>query len=99
MRTNKELEEMRREMDKLDDDTEDAADAFEELGDEAEKAGDKLSAMKVATGNLISDGVGMLVDGVKDAASWMLSLDDATEEYRVSQSKLKAAFTANGKSV
>lgn len=98
-RTSKELEEMRREMDRLDDDTEDAADAFEELGDEADKAGDKLSAMKVATGNLIADGVGVLADGIKDAASWMINLDDATEDYRISQGKLEATYKASGKSV
>lgn len=88
-----------RDLDRLADEAESADNAFEELGDGAEKAGDKLSAMKVATGNLIADGVGILVDGVRDAASWMINLDDATEDYRVSQSKLEATYKASGKSV
>lgn len=94
-----EFDDLIKDLDKIADEAENADDAFEELGDEADKAGDKLSAMKVATGNLIADGVGVLADDIKDAASWMINLDDATEDYRINQGKLEAAYKASGKSV
>lgn len=97
-KTSNELSDIRSQMEKLDDSTEDAADAMEDLGEKSEKASGKLDTMKVAAGNLLSQGVSTLLGGIKDAAMEIINLDEATEDYRINQGKLEAAYTATGKS-
>lgn len=73
-----------------------AGDGMEDLGGRAEDTGGKLSAMTVAMGNLIADGVKAAASAVGDLVSSLLNLDEATEEYRAAQGKLQTAYEAAG---
>ena len=46
--------------------------------------------------NLLTKGFDLLIGAAKSLASYVWNLDDATEEYRVSQTKLNATFQTNG---
>lgn len=46
--------------------------------------------------NLLTKGFDLLIGAAKSLASYVWNLDEATEEYRVSQTKLNAAFQSNG---
>lgn len=87
-----ELGKVEKELDDTADSTDDAGDAMDDLGDAADDAGNKFSALTVAAGNLISQGISTVISGVKDLASTLWDMDDATEEYRESQARLNAAF-------
>lgn len=96
---NADLNKMRAELGKVEkgldgtaDSTDEAGDAMDDLGDAADDAGNKFSALTVAAGNLISQGISTVISGVKDLASTLWDMDDATEEYRESQARLNAAF-------
>ena len=96
---NADLNKMRAELGKVEkgldgtaDSTDEAGDAMDDLGDAADDAGNKFSALTVAAGNLISQGISTVISGVKDLASTLWDMDDATEESRESQARLNAAF-------
>lgn len=81
----------------------DAAAGAEELGDSMEDAtsgvnrmGGGLSSVGVAVGNLMSSAVQAALEGLRDLASALWNLDEATEEYRAAQGKLNTAFEAAG---
>lgn len=79
-----------------------AADGIKDVGDESRSAGDDLDAFAqkmaqaVAAGNLMADIAGGVWDTIKQFASAVWNLDEATEEYRVAQGKLNTAFQAAG---
>lgn len=81
-----------------------------DLEEAAEDAGDSLEDTDGPTGSLagglsglagVAAGAAMaigekLVDAAIDAAKWIWSLDEATEEYRVAMGKLNTAYEATG---
>lgn len=81
-----------------------------DLEEAAEDAGDSLEDTDGPTGSLagglsglagVAAGAAMaigetLVDAAIDAAKWIWSLDEATEEYRVAMGKLNTAYEASG---
>ena len=100
---NADLNKMRAELGKVEkgldgtaDSTDEAGDAMDDLGDAADDAGNKFSALTVAAGNLISQGISTVISGVKDLASTLWNMDDATEDYRRAQGRLETAFEAAG---
>lgn len=98
-KTSKEMDGVRKAMDKLGDETDDAEQAFDDLGDAVEKSSGKFDTFKVAAGNLAARGVETIVSGIGSAVNALVSLDEATEEYRVAQGKLQTAFEASGYSL
>ena len=81
----------------------DASAGAEALGDSMEDASSGVSQMReglssvgVAIGNLMSSAVQAALEGLKELASALWNLDEATEEYRVAQGKLNTAFEAAG---
>ena len=83
-------------LDKLENATDDADNALEDLGDSADSAGSKLSAMTVAMGNLISNGIQAAVSAVSNLVSSIWNLDESTEEFRQAQGRLNTAFENAG---
>lgn len=81
-----------------------------DLEEAAEDAGDSLEDTDGPTGSLASGLSGLagvaagaamaigekLVDAAIEAAKWVWSLDEATEEYRVAMGKLNTAYEATG---
>lgn len=90
------LNKVESELDGTADSTNDASEAMDDLGDAADNTGDKFSTLRVAAGNLIAQGISTLISGVKDAASALWNMDEATEEYRRAQGRLETAFEAAG---
>lgn len=80
----------------------DVQDALDSTGEGSSSFLGKISSLfsgaagDIAKGNLLSGVVSGLWDGVKGFASSVWSLDEATEEYRVSQGKLNTAFQSAG---
>lgn len=75
-----------------------AADETKDLGDAAKNSGEGYTVMKDALGNLVSQGITRVVDGVKNAISSIAGLADETREYRAEMGKLTTAFDAAGHS-
>lgn len=91
-----ELGKVEKELDDTADSTDDAGDAMNDLGDAADNASGKFGSLTVAAGNLISQGISAVIGGVKDLASTLWGMDEATEEYRRAQGRLETAFEAAG---
>lgn len=85
-----------RAMDGLDDATDDVADAMDKAGDAAKRSEGKFSAATVAIGSLIASAVQTAVSALANLVSSLVNLDEATEEYRIAQGKLNAAYEAAG---
>lgn len=83
-------------MEQSDESTEDLSDSMDDAGDASEGLGEQFSALTVAAGNLISDGIETLLDAVKNLASTVWNMDEATEEYRQAQGRLNTAFETAG---
>lgn len=98
-KTENELKRTKDTMEKLEDGTEEAGDAFDDLGDAAGKVGKNFNKFEVAAGNLISGVISGMAGAIKDVAGEIFNLDEATEEYRVAQGKLKTAFEVSGYSM
>lgn len=86
------------EIDGLDDEAKKAGDGMKELGDGAKEAADGVSAVDVALGTFIADGVSALISSISDAIGSLMGLADATREYREDMAKLETAFTTSGHS-
>lgn len=76
-----------------------------EMDEAAESTEDTTSGFKSFTGsigesvvkaNLITKGLSLIGNAAKSLASYVWNLDEATEEYRVSQTKLNATFKTAG---
>lgn len=67
------------------------ADVLNDVGDEAEDAGDGFTVLKGAVANFAGNVMSSLVGSLKDAATNLLGLGEATREYRGQMSKLEAA--------
>ena len=82
---------------------------FEEIGESAEDAAkstdiasggidgliDKMQGA-IIKGELMAKAIGGIFEVVKNLATWVFTLDNATEEYRVAQGKLNTAFKTAG---
>ncbi len=73
--------------------------ALTKLDGSAQKPAKSISALTVAMGSLISSGLQKVGAIIGEAASAIVNLDKATEEYRIAQGKLNTAFESAGKSV
>lgn len=98
-KTENQIKDARQAMEKLENSADDAEDAFEDLGEAAEKSGKRFDKFQVAAGNLISGAVEGMAGALADVAAEIYNLDEATEEYREAQGKLKTAFESGGYSV
>ena len=70
-------------------------DGMEDSGKASKSFADNL-ASTIVKANLLTKGFDLLIGAAKSLASYVWNLDDATEEFRVSQTKLNAAFQSNG---
>lgn len=79
------LNRMESELEDITSESKQAENALENLGNEADGLGGKLSggfsAAKVAIGNLISDGIQMAIEGIKNLASEALSAADSLTKF------------------
>ena len=91
--------------DSLDDARENAEDFSDDLEDLNENADEGAGGMKsffdsiaggVMVGQLAAQGIGFLIGKVAELIDWVWNLDEATEEYRIAQGKLNAAFESAG---
>lgn len=98
-KTANEIDGTRKAMDKLEDDTADAAGAFEDLEEQAGKTSEKFGAFSAAAGNLIASGIKGIASGIANVAATVWNMDEATEEYRVAQGRLVTAFESSGYTV
>lgn len=90
------LNRMQTQLGTLNGDLDDTSDSLDEAADASEGLGEQFSALTVAAGNLISDGIETLLDAVKNLASTVWNMDEATEEYRQAQGRLNTAFETAG---
>ena len=67
------------------------ADVLNNVGDEAEEAGDGFTVLKGAVANFAGNVMSSLVGSLKDAATNLLGLGEATREYRDQMNKLESA--------
>ena len=89
---------IKKKLDGVGDEAEDAADKLDDLGDSASKSGKGFGIADVAIGNFISNGVTQLVGKVGEAISSLIALADETREYREDMAKLETAFKTAGHS-
>lgn len=79
------LNRMEAELEDITSESKQAENALEKLGNEADSIGGKMSggfsAAKVAIGNLISDGIQMAIEGIKNLASEALSAADSLTKF------------------
>lgn len=86
-------------LDDLDDNLDDLDDDLDDLDDSADNASDSFGGMsEVVVGAARAMGE-MLVSAAIDAVKWIMSLDEATEEYRAEMGKLETAFKHAGYSM
>lgn len=77
-------------------------DGLKETANQSEKASGGFTGLtesltgSILKSNLLTKGFDLLIGAAKSLASYVWNLDEATEEYRVSQTKLNAAFQSNG---
>lgn len=76
----------------------DVGDALNDAGEASGGFGNSIAG-GILQGNLMTDVVRGLWDGVKQLASTVWNMDEATEEYRVAQGKLNTAFQTAGYSI
>lgn len=85
----------------------DYADALRDVQDALDGAGKSSGSTSlldsiaggVLKGNLMTNAASAVINGVKQLASAVWNMDEATEEYRIAQGKLNTAFQAAGYSV
>lgn len=83
------------------------ADALRDVQDALDGAGKSSGSTSlldsiaggVLKGNLMTNAASAVINGVKQLASAVWNMDEATEEYRIAQGKLNTAFQAAGYSV
>lgn len=90
-----ELSKAEKEADSLKSEMDDLADRMEDAGDSSDDLGQTMANAMVKA-DLFSKGLSLLGEAAMSLASYIWNLDDATEEYRVSQTKLNAAFSTAG---
>lgn len=66
------VEDTNKELKDADPKTKAAKEALDDLADAADKSSDGFTVMKGAISNLVSDGIGLLIDGVKEASKYVL---------------------------
>lgn len=76
--------------------------ALDETDDSADMASGGIDGLidkmqgAIIKGELMAKAIGGIFEVVKNLATWVFTLDNATEEYRVSQGKLNTAFKTAG---
>lgn len=92
-------------LDEAGDSVGDYSEKIDSLGESAENSSGSIDSLSssiaggVVAGKLAADSVEFLIGKIGDLVQWVLSLDSATEEYRVAQGKLNTAFEAAGLNV
>lgn len=77
-------------------------DGLKETANQSEKASGGFTGLtesltgSILKANLLTKGFDLLIGAAKSLASYVWNLDEATEEFRVSQTKLNATFQTNG---
>lgn len=77
-------------------------DGLKETANQSENASGGFTSLtssltgSILKADLLTKGFDLLIGAAKSLASYVWNLDEATEEYRVSQTKLNAAFQSNG---
>lgn len=80
----------------------DLGDGLKETANQSENASGGFTSLtssltgSILKADLLTKGFDLLIGAAKSLASYVWNLDEATEEYRVSQTKLNAAFQSNG---
>lgn len=83
-------------IEKVDDAAGDAGPGLGSLEDFAQGAADSLGLTDLAAAGVAATLGSALGDAAMAAVQWMMSLDEATEEYRVAMGKLNTAFETAG---
>ena len=92
-------------LDEAGDSVGDYSEKIDSLGESAGNSSGSIDSLSssiaggVVAGKLAADSVEFLIGKIGDLVQWVLSLDSATEEYRVAQGKLNTAFEAAGLNV
>lgn len=71
---------------------------LKDVKDNTDKASDGFTTFKGVISNLVATGISKLVSGLQNAASAVLGLSEATQEYREDMGKLETAWESAGKS-
>lgn len=71
---------------------------LKDVKDNTDKASDGFTTFKGTIANLVATGITALVSGLQNAASAILGLSEATQEYREDMGKLETAWESAGKS-
>lgn len=87
---------VKKDLNDVEDAAQDAGKGMEDLGDSAKDAGKGLDAAGVAAGNLVAEGISIIISSVGDAIASFVALADETREYRDDMAKLETAFTTAG---
>ena len=90
---------IKRKLDEVGDEAEQAADKLDDLGDSSKNSGKGFDIASVALGGFVANGLTALVSKAGEALSSLVALADETREYREDIAKLEASFTSNNKSV
>lgn len=80
------------------DDAEEAAGGLDKLGDSAEDAGKEFSTADVAIGSFVGNALSNLANKLVETVGNIAALADETREYREDMAKLDSAFTTAGHS-
>lgn len=81
------IEDTNKDLKDADPKTKAAKEALEELSEAADKSSDGFTVMKGAISNLVSDGINLLIDGLKDASKFVLQTG---MDFEAGMSEVKA---------
>ena len=90
--------EIKKTLDGVSNEAEDAAGGLDKLGDSAEDVGKGFGAADVAIGSFVGNALANLANKVVETIGNIAALADETREYREDMAKLDAAFTTAGHS-
>lgn len=85
-------EDLKRDLDRL-------ADSADKTENSASKLSDKLKSGLATAGKATAAGIGAVTAAASAGAAMLLSMDEATEEYRIAQGKLNTAYETAGYSL
>lgn len=101
-RNTESLEDMSDSLDNARENAEDFSDDLEDLNENADEGAGGMKSFfdsiagGVMVGQLAAQGIGFLIGKAAELIDWIWNLDEATEEYRIAQGKLNAAFKSAG---
>ena len=95
----RQLQDLQNEMNDTEGDTDRLSDTMEDAGDSAKASGDGFTIMKGTIADLASSGIQAGISAVTDFAETIMSLAEETREYRSMQAKMSGSAEAFGYSL